>query len=371
MTAGGFDAVVVGGGVAGLSALAELARSGARSLLLEREPLLAAHASGRNAAIYRPLEQDASTAALARRSLSLLAELGGPPLLARIGVVLTSADGAEIARLCEHAAAQGVAFERLDAAALRHAASTLAGSDLASGLLLPEGGVLDIHAMITGLARVARARGAEIRTGVDVKRVVVERGRARGVQLAGGEQIDSAVVVLAAGAWGAELGARSGAPLPLQPVRRHLVQLAPSAPLPESHPVVWRLDDELYYRPESGGVLASPCDAVAFAPCQPPADPAVLELLARKLARTAPGLAAAKVRSAWACLRTFALDRELCVGEDARVAGLWWLAGLGGRGMAVAPAAAELLAACIQGASPAQAAALSPRRFATDSGSGC
>jgi len=151
-----FDAVVVGGGVAGLSALAAIARGGQRALLLEREPLLAAHASGRNAAIYRPLEHDASTAALARRSLTLLGELCELPLLARTGVVLASADPAEIARLCALASAQRVACERLDALALVRAASSLAGSDLAHGVLLPEGGVLDIHAMISALGRAAQ-----------------------------------------------------------------------------------------------------------------------------------------------------------------------------------------------------------------------
>ena len=47
---------------------------------------------------------------------------------------------------------------------------------------------------------------------------------------------------------------------------------------------------------------------------------------------------------AWACLRTMADDRELVIGEDPRVRGLFWIAGLGGRGMTCGAAAAELLA---------------------------
>jgi D-arginine dehydrogenase len=357
-----FDVVVVGGGVAGLSAIAQLARGGSRAVLLERESLLAAHASGRNAAIYRPLEHDASTAALARRSLELIAQLADEPLLAGSGLLLASAEPDEIARLCARAAAERVPCERLEGAALVRAAGSLAGSDVGHGVLVPEGGVLDIHALNGALARAARAAGAEIRVGAGVRGIVTSRGRACGVSLLDGTQVAAGAVVLAAGAWNAQLGAECGAPLPLTPVRRHLVQLLSDAPLPAGHPVVWRLDDELYYRAESSGVLASPCDAVPWPPCAPPSEPAALELLAAKLQRTAPALASAQVRAAWACLRTFAPDRELCLGEDPRVAGLWWFGGLGGRGMAVAPAAGELLAAAMRGQAPIRPA-LSPNRL--------
>lgn len=357
-----FDAVVVGGGVAGLSVLAQLSSDG-RALLLEREPLLAAHASGRNAAIYRPLEDEASTVPLARRSLALLAELCAEPLLARTGLLLAAGDRARALTLVARGRAQGLACELLEGTALHAAASSLGGSEVAAAAYVPEGGVLDIHGMTTALARAARARGAQIREGAAVARVLVSEARVRGVELSDGTRLPAGAVVLAAGAWGGELGAACGAPLPLSPVRRHLVQLEPEVALSAGHPVVWRVDDEVYYRPESGGVLASPCDATASGPCVPAADPAVLELLARKLARTAPQIAGAKVRAAWACLRTFAPDRELCVGEDPRVRGLYWLAGLGGRGMAVAPAAGELLAACTRGERHELAQALSPARL--------
>ena len=47
-----WDFIVIGGGIAGISAAAELARSG-RVLLLEREERLAYHTTGRSAAKYR------------------------------------------------------------------------------------------------------------------------------------------------------------------------------------------------------------------------------------------------------------------------------------------------------------------------------
>jgi D-arginine dehydrogenase len=165
-----------------------------------------------------------------------------------------------------------------------------------------------------------------------------------GVRLANAECIGASSVVIAAGAWSAGLGRSLGLDLPLTPRRRHLVQLRNVGDtVVDAQPVVWRLEDEVYFRPESRGALASPCDETVWQAETPPSDPAALDLLAQKLERTAPALAQAEVQRAWACLRTFAPDRELVIGADPRTEGLHWLCGLGGRGMSVAPAAAELL----------------------------
>jgi D-arginine dehydrogenase len=242
-----------------------------------------------------------------------------------------------------------VACDWLEGEVLAAYAGSLEGGEVTCGVLVPDGGVLDIHALTTTLAEVARTRGARLRNASGVRALEVSNARMIGVTLDSGERIASAAVVLAAGAWSAQLGAASGAALPLVPVRRHLVQLESHAALSPQHPVVWRVDDEIYYRPESGGVLASPCDQLVWQPEDPAPDRAVLEALAGKLARTAPSLAGARVRRFWACLRTFAPDRELVLGADPRIEGLHWFAGLGGRGMGVAPAAGEVLAAVVRG----------------------
>ncbi len=54
------------------------------------------------------------------------------------------------------------------------------------------GGMVELARM---LARVARRRGAAIRCGAQVESIVVERGRARGVVLAGGERLEADAVV--------------------------------------------------------------------------------------------------------------------------------------------------------------------------------
>jgi 1-hydroxycarotenoid 3,4-desaturase len=60
------------------------------------------------------------------------------------------------------------------------------------GVWSVDGGMVALARM---LARVARRRGAAIRCNAHVERIVVERGRARGVVLAGGERLDADAVV--------------------------------------------------------------------------------------------------------------------------------------------------------------------------------
>jgi D-arginine dehydrogenase len=357
------DFIVVGGGIAGLSTVHYLAAQGS-VCLLEQEAVLGAHSSGRNAAIYRPLEEDATTGWLSKRGMEVWYKLLGPDVLRKTGLLLVSAEKAPIESLAaiakKHCVSHRVFFHR---AALCPIAPSLESGEVNAGVFVTEGGVLDIHAMLTALEASAKKRGADIRTGSAVIRIIVTHGRIQGVELSDGTLIKAPVVVIAAGAWSERLGRSCGAGLPLVALRRHLVQLALAKPLPSDHPVVWRIEQEVYFRPESGGALASPCDEQLHEPCEPTADPRALELLAAKLSRLAPPLGGAAVRRSWACLRTFAPDRELVAGADPRVEGLYWLGALGGRGMSVALAVGELIGDLVAGRNHPLAQALSPARL--------
>lgn len=360
-----FDTIVIGGGIAGVSALAELARHGS-ALLLEQEPSLAAHASGRNAALYRPLERDETTAVLARRSLEILRTYSAEPILRPVGMLLVSSDPDVIEAEADRAGALEVPHAVFNQSQCGDRVTLLRGGEVRAGLMLPTAGVLDIHRMITTLAAVARDRGAEIRRSAQVLGIEAESGRARGVRLADGTHLVANRVVVAAGAWGSQLARGCGSRVQLVPERRHLMLLRSETPPDPHSPTVWRLDPrrELYFRPESGGHLASPCDAATAGPHQTIVDPAVLEQLADKLSQTAPPLAQSRVSQVWACLRTFAPDRELVLGADPALENLYWFGGLGGRGMAVAVAAAEALGTLVASSNvPELALRMSPSRY--------
>lgn len=356
------DVIIIGGGIAGLATAWQLARQGARTVLLEREPMLASHASGRNAAIFRQVDRDLLGARLATRSLELMASLPtGGPLLSPTGALYVGDPGrlAALAGLAERA---DVFFTRLDAGAVRLCAPTLGRGDVAAGLHFPGDGVLDTHALMASLAVAARGGGAQLRTGAGVRALRVSDGRVAAVLLEDGEELVTSKVVVAAGAWTAEVGRRADLPLPITPRRRHLALLTSPAGKPVG-PVVWRVDDEVYFRPESGGYLASPCDEEPWEPGLPPTSSEALVTLAARLGRLAPDLGELSVRRAWACLRSFAPDGGFVVGPDPRLTGLTWIAGLGGRGMSCGLGLGEVAASAALGGTHALAAELSPARL--------
>ncbi len=356
--------VVIGGGIAGLAAAWQLGVHGVRSIVLEAEPLLATHASARNAAIYLPLEHSVPAIWLAARSRAMLDERLGPLWLSRDGVALVARDGGALAELQHAAVAHGVAHERWTASVLAQRVPLLASGDAKHALFLPDGGVMDTAAMLRALEQWARSATAQIRTSTRVASLVVRDGSVRGVRLDDGSEIASAHVVFAAGAWAGELARQAGASLELTPLRRHLVVLGGANVPAARSPVVWRVDDApVYFRPESGRLLASPCDETAWPAEEPPVDARAVEQLAPKLVALAPPLAGAAVVRSWACLRTMTVDREPVIGSDPRVRGLWWIAGLGGRGMTGGVAAGELLAHAVIGREHPLSVALAPHRL--------
>jgi glycine/D-amino acid oxidase-like deaminating enzyme len=358
------DVIVIGGGIAGLAASWHLSRAGAGKVcVLEREPLLAVHASSRNAGIFRHLDEDEAGVALALRSRELLAALEATEgsILRRTGALYLGSPG-RLRRMADQAERLGVRAETLPGGNIRARFPFLTGGT-ECGLLVTADGVLDVSRLCEAVANAARRKGTTIRTGAAVRAILQSKGQVRGVELGGGEGIRADAVVIAAGAWAGRLGATCEAELPLASYRRHLAMLLAAEALPEAPPVIWRLDEEVYLRPEPGGFLASPCDEELWPPETPPCSPEILTRLADRVARMAPRLRSARVLRAWACLRTFAPDRGLVAGADPRRTGLFWIAGLGGRGMSVGLALGEVAAAAVSGTGHVLESALSPARL--------
>jgi D-arginine dehydrogenase len=350
------DVLVVGGGIAGLSVAWQLAVRRLRVVLLEGEPVLASHSSARNATIRLPTDAD-STARLAVRSAELLDGLvGRAAWLTETGALLVTTGAADLRASATGAEAAGLRAFEVSPAEANERAPLLRGGNTGRALWVREAGVLDIHAMTTAIARAARDAGAIVRTRARVSQLIHANGRISGVRLDDRSQILAPRVLLAPGAWAGELGADAGAPVPVVPLRRHLFCLVRD---PGSSVIVGSADTGAYFRRESGGTLASPGDEEPFAPSLPPVDAERALSLAERLVPMAPALGEAGVTHGWACLRTFVLpDRELLLGEDPRIAGLFWMAGFGGRGMTVGPAAGEMLARVVTGEAVPSATAM-------------
>ncbi|WP_026316331.1 NAD(P)/FAD-dependent oxidoreductase [Actinokineospora enzanensis] len=328
-----WDVLVVGGGIAGVSIAAELAPR--RSVLLvEAEPELARHTTGRSAAIYLPSFGGPVVRALTIASRERFGDLLRPRSMIWLG------DEDEIAGVV----ATGTA-EVITAQEARELCPVLLPERFPA--LARGTGTMDIDVM--GLhqryVRDLRATGG-IRVGAPVTAIRRDGGGWR-VTL-GVEDVGVGHIVAAAGAWTDKVAALAGVPtLGLRPLRR-TIAIAVGAPVEPDWPVVGDVADTFYFRPEGPGVLISPADETPDEPRDvKPEDIDVALAMERVNAATTLGLRS--VRTAWAGLRTFAPDRSPVVGELPGHPGFSFFAGQGGYGIQMAPALAETAARIVLG----------------------
>lgn len=354
------DFLIVGGGIAGISAAARLSDLGS-VIVLEAEDALAHHASGRSAALYEP-----RYGAPAVVGLSLASEAdfrAMPGVLSPRGLMLVAKAGTREAFEQDLTA---MAFDEISVDEARAIVPILNPEVVAMAGYAAHAEDVDTDLLIQSFAREARGRGAQVVTRARVSAIAREGAGWRVDSAAG--TFTARMIVNAAGAWVDEVAALAGVrPLGFTPYRRSMARI----PAPGGHdlsrwPMLFGPGEDWYAKPDAGALIVSPAEEDLMAPHDAWADDLVL---AEGLARyeemvTEP---VTRLLASWAGLRTFAPDRVLVIGPDVREPAFFWLAGQGGYGFQTCPAASRLAADLIGGRAPEigadLVAALAPARF--------
>jgi D-arginine dehydrogenase len=158
------------------------------------------------------------------------------------------------------------------------------------------------------------------------------------------------VIVNAAGAWADAVAALVGAaPLGITPLRRTIVQLRTDPLPPADMPLTFGIDEDFYFKPQSGRLLVSPHDEIPDTAHDVAPEELDVAIAIDRMEHVLDWRIAALERR-WAGLRSFTPDRLPVYGFDPVVAGVFWFAGQGGFGIQTAPAAARLAAQILLGA---------------------
>lgn len=281
------SAVVVGGGIAGLSAAYFLRRAGADVTVLESNRVGRA-ASGVNAGWICPAQAGplpapglteyglrslvsrdsalyfapgslpsmvpwlarfarncnsrahrrglAALAALGRRAFELTEQLAAEGVdfeLHRRGLILAARErrtAVEYLELMEPLASAGLPFPDrvLDAGEVLELEPALT-DQVTAGVLIESHWHVNPPTLMTGLATRLREMGVTIEEGAEVHDVVAQNGRVAQVQSAAGTY-DPDVVVLATGAWSPQLSRRLGFSMPVKPGKGYSFEIALDVP---------------------------------------------------------------------------------------------------------------------------------------------
>jgi glycine/D-amino acid oxidase-like deaminating enzyme len=354
------DFLIIGGGIAGVSAAARLADLGS-VLLLEAEDALAHHASSRSAAMYEPRYGAPAVVGLSMASGDYFRSV--PDVLTPRGLMLVAK--AEARDGFEHDL-KAMEYDPISVAEARAIVPILNPDVVALAGYAAHADDVDTDLLIQGFAREAKSRGAQIVTRAKVTAITRDSAGWRVDSNAG--SFAARMIVNAAGPWVDQIAALAGVqPLGFTPYRRSMARI----PAPGGHdvsgwPMIFGPGEDWYAKPDAGALIVSPAEEDLMEPHDAWADDMVL---AEGLARYEEMVTEPVTRliSSWAGLRTFSPDRVLVIGRDPREPSFFWLAGQGGYGFQTCPAASRLAADLIGGRAPELdadlVAALSPARF--------
>ncbi|MBI1417758.1 MAG: FAD-dependent oxidoreductase [Limimaricola sp.] len=355
------DIIVIGGGIAGISAGARLSHLG-RVTVLERESSLAYHASGRSAALFEATYGSDTVVALNRASADYHQHANGGVTSPR-GTMLV---GSAALQDSFEAEVRKTGLRRLDPDEARALFPILNDAHAPFAAHDPKAWDLDTDRLIQNFARELRDNGGQIVTGAEVTAI---RRTATGWDVTTPKgDFAGALLVNAAGAWVDKVAGLAGiAPIGFTPLRRSMARIPAPGGLDTSRwPMVFGANDLWYCKPDAGALIVSPSEEDPAEPHDAwPDDMVLAEGLARyEEAVTEP---VTRLLASWAGLRTFAPDRTLVIGPSPEDAGFLWFAGQGGYGFQTAPAASALLADIVAARPPEigaeLAGALSPTRF--------
>ncbi len=347
------DVVIVGGGVAGCAVAYYLATMGARPVVVEREQVAGAASGFAQGGLYTMSGpgMDGPFFPLVRESLRLHRELY-PVLTESTGldsrlaekdiltVALEHEDLETLRSLRAQQEANGFTVDYLDTAQVREVEPGI-GPGVLGGMLTRHTWLLDSDTLTKSLMLAAESNGAELRIAA-ANGLRWDGARVSGVELAGGDHIACANVVLAMGPWSAFLREWLGVDVPVRPIKGEILRIRtntmPAVPhLGWQHSYMVRKPDGLLWTgttEDDAGFDRDPSASAA-------------ERIMAGASRVFPAIAEGTVELHTACLRPVSPDNAPIVGAVPGVQGVFLATGGGRKGILAAPALGKATAGLV------------------------
>ena len=348
-----YDVIIIGAGMAGLSAAYALAPT-AKVLVVEREEAPGYHSTGRSAAVYgssygseKPLV-NALTKASGDFFLHPPAGFSEHPLYRDRGVMFVCHESKveEMQAFYKQMKLINPQMRRMDSDEIAALVPVLKPEYRQMAVYDEHVYELDVHAMQEGYIRTLQHCGGTLMTGFEVEQLSYDQQK---WTVSSGERSYCApVVVNASGAWVDQVAAMAGVdPIGIEPLRRTAILVEkPQGADTESWPLVVEFQEQFYFKPEAGKVLISSANEDPSPPCDVQPDELDIAFAVHNISE-ATTLEIQRVDHSWAGLRSFVADRNPVIGFDEDNPGFFWLTGQGGVGIQTAPAAGRLAASLI------------------------
>jgi sarcosine oxidase subunit beta len=348
------DVVVIGGGVMGTSIAFNLARRRAGRVVLLEKHTVCSGTSAKSSAIVRTHYTTRPTAVMALLARGIFErwaeEVGGESGFVRTGMLFVGPPESRdrVERTLRMNQEVGIEASLVGPDEVREISPHVRIPEGAAVVWEPRSGYGSPHEVASSFARRFTELGGQLRQATPVTRIDVEGGRVRAVGTPRGE-IATGHVVIAAGPWARPVGRLAGLDLPVTPSRESIVTLRPAFDWSPVHPVTGDLVNEVYLRPETGGLILVGNTRDTIVPGDPdayedrPSAEHTTEVLTR-LARLMPETATAAITGGWSGMYEVSPDWNPIMGTAAAVAGLHYAVGFSGHGFKLSPMVGVLMA---------------------------
>jgi heterotetrameric sarcosine oxidase gamma subunit len=384
------DVLIIGGGIIGCSIAYHLTKLGIRDVVLLERRRLTCGTTWHAAGLVPQLRATRTLTELAKYTsellLSLEAETGqatGFKQNGSIAVALNEARFEEFKRSAAMGRAFGVEAEVLTPRDVLSKYPLLCDKDVVGGIWTPNDGQTNPVDTTQAYAKGAKMGGAKVFENTEVSKILVEQGRAVGVDVMIGaetQQIRADTVVLAAGMWSHWIARDIGIRLPLQAAEHFYIVTEAIAEVPKDLPVLRVPDEWAYYKEDAGKLLLGAFEPLAkpwaltgipkeFCFDELPSDFDHFEPVLSKAIERVPVLKTTGIATWFNGPESFTPDDRYLLGETAEVRDLFVACGFNSIGIQSSGGAGKVLAQWIRDrASPIDLPGMEVRRMQPSQG---
>ncbi len=350
------DAVIIGGGVTGVSIAYNLAKRGLTNICVLERKFLASGATGRCGAGVRAQWGTEMNLRMAMASVRMFENMneelaydddiefnqGGYLLLA-----YTEAGWEQFQKNVALQKAHGLPVELLTPAEAKEIVPHLNTEQLLGATFCPTDGHCNPFKVTDAYAKAARRLGVEIYTNTTVTGIKREGDKIQGVETDQGF-IATPIVVNAAGGWSQDIAAMVDLEIPTYSERHQILITEPVEPM--QRPMVMSFHHNLYCQQTPHGSfimgLGDPTEQPGY---NMEASWQFLEEMAQKITWLLPPLRHIRVVRQWAGLYNMTPDATPILGPVENLLGFYLACGFSGHGFMIAPMVGVLLAESILG----------------------
>jgi heterotetrameric sarcosine oxidase gamma subunit len=255
--------LIIGGGIIGCSTAYHLAKNGETDIVLLEKASLTEGATWHAAGLVGQLRSSRNTTRMLKRSVAMYDALEAETGMAfdwkKVGSLRLAATKErllEAQRLTTMARSFDLEMSMITAEEAKALFPYIDATGLEGAAYIPSDGHVDPASLCQTIAAAARRMGVDIRQGEKVEDFIVEEGKISQVITDQG-RYSADTVIMAAGMWSRELGAKLGIKVPACAVEHQYIVTEP-LPQPELVKGLPTLRDPerlVYYKPDAGGRL--------------------------------------------------------------------------------------------------------------------